>query len=140
MSNQAEQQLPAPVETGPSFRSVATMLLGAPAIYSIYFVAGYFLAEISCSLGLLQFELAGMNAMILIELVLAVLALAAIVGLAWRPYRRWRREPPRASRGEPGGNTNRFAAAAGLWLSLYFALLTVLTGVAVLVVIPCRWS
>jgi hypothetical protein len=140
MSNQVEQQLPAPQETGPSFRAVTTMLLGAPVIYIIYFIVGYFLAEVACSLGILQFDLAGMNAMVLIELVLTFLALAAIVMLGRRPYRRWRRKPPaHDARWVSGGDAGRFAAVTGLGLTLYFALLTLLTGVAVLLVNPCRW-
>jgi hypothetical protein len=134
MTNQLDES--PPIST-PAFRSVATRLLAAPVSYSLYFLIGYFGVEIACTLGFLQFSVAGMNAMVLTVLGLTALTLVVILLFGWPAYRQWRRA--RDIPDESGGDAERFAAAAGTGLALFFALLTVLTGVAVLTLNPCGW-
>ncbi|RIK57504.1 MAG: hypothetical protein DCC57_01825 [Chloroflexi bacterium] len=123
----------------PAARRVALRLLGAPVIYSVYFLIAYFLVEIGCGLGFLQGRVAGMPALTAAVLALTVVALAAILAQGLPGYRQWRRARVGA-RDETGGDTQRFASGVGVWLTLLFLLVTLLTGIAEVVLSRCRWA
>ena len=119
-----------------SARRVSVMLLSAPVIHSVYFLVAYFFVEIACSLGLLQGQVLGMSGVKAVVVGFTLISLALIVATAWPSYRAWRQTDQRSE--VAGENTVRFMALNGLWLALLFGLVTLLMGLAVFLLYPCR--
>jgi hypothetical protein len=116
-------------------------LLSGPIIWSVYFLAGYLLAELACRIDILPGTLFGMNALsgVLILLTLAALGASVLAGLhGYRTYKKHSRvnEPNQPEEMDIDAR-NRFMALSGLILNVLFVFLILLTGYPLLVLNPC---
>ncbi len=113
-------------------------LLVGPILYSVYFMAAYLLVEAGCTVGLLDFSLAGTNGVTVVVLGLTGLALAAVLISLTLNVMRLRQLPPRSD--PETGDPDRFVVRVGIMLDLLFTLLVLATGAPALLLAPCGWS
>lgn len=112
-------------------------LMGGPVVYTLYFLAVYFLGEAACLADLLRYRVLGLEAIAFWVLLLTVVA-AAIIGYgAWLAYGNWQQTDKRSA--DDGASYAAFMAFVGLWLSGLFTLLTVATGLPALFLVLCDW-
>lgn len=112
-------------------------LMGGPVVYTLYFLAVYFLGEAACLADLLRYRVLGLEAIAFWVLLLTVVA-AAIIGYgAWLAYGNWQQTT--AQTPDDGASYAAFMAFVGLWLSGLFTLLTVATGLPALFLVLCDW-
>lgn len=111
-----------------------TGLLGGPVVYSLYFMAVYLLVEAACRETLLQGTMWGLTGLQAAVLGLTLVAVVITLALAFLTY------PDEQNIGSEEARRNRrFMAQAGLWLSGFFVVVTVVTGVPILVLTLCSW-
>ena len=104
--------------------------MGGPVIYSLYFLAVYFLGEAACMADLLRYRVLGLEA-IAFWVVLLTLVAAAVTGYGtWLAYHNWRQT--RAGAGPDRSSYQPFMAFTGLWLSGLFTVTILLTGLPAL--------
>lgn len=114
-------------------------LLSGPVVYSIYFAAGYFFAEATCTADLLRFRVLGLEA-ISFWIVVLTLAAAAITGYSTiMAFGNWRRTRGEDESPAPERSYPPFMAFVGAWLSGLFTLFIVMTGVPALFLPLCDW-
>lgn len=112
-------------------------LMGGPVVYTLYFLAVYFLGEAACLADLLRYRVLGLEAIAFWVLLLTVVA-AAIIGYGtWLAYGNWQQTT--AQTPDDGASYAAFMAFVGLWLSGLFTLLTVATGLPALFLVLCDW-
>ena len=112
-------------------------LMGGPVVYSLYFLAVYFLGEAACLADLLRYRVLGLEAIAFWVLLLTVVA-AAIIGYGtWLAYGNWQQTT--AQTPDDGASYAAFMAFVGLWLSGLFIVLTVATGLPALFLVLCDW-
>lgn len=116
-------------------------LAGGPIIYSVYFLAVYFLGEAACMADLLRYRLLGLEAITFWVLLLTLVA-AALTGYGtWLAYHHWRatRNPVGQEAGREQRSYQPFMAFIGLWLSGLFTVVILLTGLPALFLVLCDW-
>ncbi|MCE7984615.1 MAG: hypothetical protein DYG89_25870 [Caldilinea sp. CFX5] len=111
-----------------------TGLLAGPVVYSLYFMAVYLLVEAACREALLQGELWGLNA-----LQTAVVGLTAVAVVSTLALARYGYSGGRQAGSEDAQRNRRFLVRTGLWLSGFFVLVTLVTGLPILVLELCTW-
>lgn len=112
-------------------------LMGGPVVYTLYFLAVYFLGEAACLADLLRYRVLGLEAIAFWVLLLTVVT-AAIIGYgAWLAYGNW--QQAQAHSADDGASYAAFMAFVGLWLSALFIGLTVATGLPALFLVLCDW-
>ena len=112
-------------------------VLGGPVVYSVHFWLVYTLAEAACQANLLRYRVLGLEA-IAFWVMVATVAAAALTGYgAWLAYGNWQQlrgqEPQAATSYRP------FMAFIGLWLSVVFTIVILLTGLPALFLVLCDW-
>nr|AGC71490.1 hypothetical protein [uncultured bacterium A1Q1_fos_1880] len=112
-------------------------LMGGPVVYTLYFLAVYFLGEAACLADLLRYRVLGLEAIAFWVLLLTVVAAAMIGYGAWLAYGNWQQTDDRS--GDDGASYAAFMAFVGLWLSGLFTVLTVATGLPALFLVLCDW-
>jgi hypothetical protein len=135
------------VSTPAQRRSLWFATLVGPVTWSVYFLAGYSLAEAACRLPLLTGSVWGHSAVTVALLALTAATLLLTLYAAWLAYAHWRRlkgaqpaEKPPTTGGRPAGlegDTDRFLAVSGILLNGLFALLTIANGLPPLLLPPC---
>lgn len=116
-------------------------LMGGPVVYSLYFLAVYFLAEAACMADLLRYRLLGLEAISFWVLLLTLVA-AALTGYGtWLAYHIWceTRNPVGQGAGQAQRSYQPFMAFIGLWLSGLFTVVILLTGLPALFLVLCDW-
>ncbi|MEZ4682605.1 MAG: hypothetical protein R2932_51200 [Caldilineaceae bacterium] len=120
-------------DRGATTRGLWLGLLSGPVVYALYFIVGYLLAEATCQGTVLRIRAAN-----LVWVIGGLTTLATLLTMIflWLSYRRWRhhREAEDAV-----GDALAFMAFSGLLLNGLFALLIVVTGVAVFFIDNCQW-
>lgn len=112
-------------------------VLAGPIVYSLHFVAVYLLVEAACKAGLLQFTVLGING-ISFWVVLLTLVAAGFTGYStFVAYREWRQIQPTSEGGHEGHAS--LMAQVGLWLSGFFTVVILLTGLPALFLVVCDW-
>lgn len=114
-------------------------LANGPIIYSVYFIIGYFFAEATCTADLLRYRLFGLEAISFWIFVLTALC-ALVTGystmMAWRLWRQTRHNEEAA---DVENSYPPFLAFIGAWLSGFFTLMILLSGVPAYVLVICDW-
>ena len=112
-------------------------MLTGPIVYSLHFIVVYLLVETACKADLLQFTVLGING-VSFSVALLTLVAAGFTGYStFVAYRDWRQtHPARAGRHEGYAS---LMALAGLWLSGFFTVVIVLTGLPALFLVVCDW-
>ena len=111
--------------------------MGGPVVYTLYFLAVYFLGEAACLADLLRYRVLGLEAIAFWVLLLTVVT-AMIIGYgAWLAYGNW--QQTQAHSADDGASYPAFMAFVGVWLSGLFAVLTVATGLPALFLVLCDW-
>lgn len=119
----------------PYRRLVGAMLAGALS-WSLYFLAGYLLAEAACLAGLLDSTVAGLDLLVVVLLALGLVAALVAAYAAWWSYRRWR-----AGRdAREGDELATFLALASSLLNGLFTLTILVTVLSLIFVEPCSWT
>jgi hypothetical protein len=104
----------------------------------VYFLAVYLLNELSCNLGYLTAEVAGLTVAALISLLFMILLLAVLGYAGYLANNIRKQAQPAAPAPETLKSDNTaFIGLSGLLLAVLFALLTVAVGAAVLLLQPC---
>jgi hypothetical protein len=112
-------------------------LLGGPVIYSLHFLAVYWIAEVACQADLLRYQVWGVEAISFWVLLLTVVG-AALTGYgALLAYGNWRRTRDNEAQNLP--SYPPFMAFIGLWLSAGFTVTILLTGLPALFLVLCDW-
>lgn len=112
-------------------------LMGGPVIYTLYFLAVYFLGEAACLADLLRYRVLGLEAIAFWVLLLTG-ATAVVIGYgAWLAYGNW--QQTQAQIADDGASYAAFMAFVGLWLSGLFTVLTLATGLPALFLVLCDW-
>lgn len=112
-------------------------LMGGPVVYSLYFLAVYFLGEAACLADLLRYRVLGLEAIAFWVLLLTVVTAVVIGYGAWLAYGNWQQTT--AQTPDDGASYAAFMAFVGLWLSGLFTVLTVATGLPALFLVLCDW-
>ena len=112
-------------------------LMGGPVVYSLYFLAVYFLGEAACLADLLRYRVLGLEAIAFWVLLLTVVTAVVIGYGAWLAYGNWQQTT--AQTPDDGASYAAFMAFVGLWLSALFTVLTVATGLPALFLVLCDW-
>lgn len=112
-------------------------LMGGPVVYTLYFLAVYFLGEAACIADLLRYRVLGLEAISFWVLLLTVAAAVMIGYGAWLAYGNWQQTQARTP--DVGASYAAFMAFVGLWLSGLFTVLTVATGLPALFLVLCDW-
>ena len=151
----------------PSRRELIAGVLVGPVLFSLLFMAVYFLAAAACQTGILLAGVLGLPLLIWLVILLSLATLAAIAVRARRLYRYWRRlqrpvrsrrfsasvrSDPRAvhrafsaqghvTNETPTGDNDvdEFLSLLAASLGLLFLLATVSLLIALLVLEPCEW-
>lgn len=126
-----------PSSSAPNLWALWFGLLAGPLVWSVYFIAGYGLVEFACKLGLLQFNLLGLNAIAAAIIGLTLIALLVTLYAGLLAYQKWqqvRRDELDSGQAE---KSRVFMAQAGVLLSGLFALLILLTGIPAFILRPC---
>jgi hypothetical protein len=96
------------------------------------------LNELSCNLGYLLSEVAGLTVATLISLLLTAVTLAIILYAGYLAYGiRREAQPDNEAREEENTNNTYFIGMSGVLMSILFAFLTIAVGAAVLYLRPC---
>jgi len=111
-----------------------TGLLAGPVVYAIYFMAVYLLVEAACREGLLQGTAWGLTGLQGVVVGLTVVSVAITFALA-----RYAARDGQQANSTDAQRNHRFLAQAGLWLSYFFVVVTLVTGMPVLFIAVCRW-
>lgn len=121
------------IDEAENTRTLWLGVLAGPIVYSLYFIAGYLLAEVTC-----KTDWVALQPMNLDWFIGGMTVLAALLTLATtiHGYRTWQRH---CERRDDVGEALAFMAWGGFLLSLLFTLLIGVTGVAVFFVTPCAW-
>jgi hypothetical protein len=126
-----------------SFRDSRALWLGiffSPVVWSIYHVVGYALVEAACETTFLGFDIAGVSALLVVELALTVIVLLIMGWNAVWSYRSWRHyaaEDPAEEFPLQAYDRDEFMALSGLLLSATFILTILLTAYPFFVLNPC---
>jgi hypothetical protein len=119
------------------------ILLSAPIIYTVYFIAAWITAEYACLGNGFTFSFGGMNGVSLVVLALTLVTLVALLAgtvLAWRAWRsRRRQEETDGAAYDDTAGTEAAMALMGLLLNLFFVVVTVMTGIPSLMLVACDW-
>lgn len=112
-------------------------LLGGPVVYSLHFLAVYWLGEAACQANLLRYRVLGLEAISFWVLLLTIVAAAITAYGALLAYRNWRRTRDNDEQTQP--SYPPFMAFIGLWLSIGFTVVILLTGLPALFLVLCDW-
>ena len=112
-------------------------LMGGPVVYTLYFLAAYFLGEAACMADLLRYRVLGLEAISFWILLLTVVTAVVIGYGAWLAYGNWQQTNERTR--DDGASYAAFMAFVGLWLSGLFTVLTLATGLPALFLVLCDW-
>lgn len=121
-----------------SSRSLWFGFLAGPAVYSLHFLTVYLLSEVACQSNWLQVSWLGLNAMVVVVVVITLAAALLNGYLGWLTYRNWQR-----LNAEPDGTAGSypdFMALVGTWLNLLFTVTILVTGLPALFLRPCAWN
>ena len=114
-------------------------VLSGPVRYSVYFVAGYLFAEVTCTAGLLRYTIMGLQAISWWIVVMALLA-AGVTGFSTvKAFTMWKEF---AAADEPAGFDERYVAFmsfVGAWVSGLFTVVILVTGTPALFLVLCDW-
>jgi len=117
--------------------SLALSLLIGPVSWSVFFMAGYLVAEAACVVGGLERNVAGLNLVVVVVLGIALIAGAVTAwGAVWS-HRRWQ------SSGEESDDTEAlqpFLARAATLINILFLVAIVMTAIGMLFILPCQWT
>ncbi|HSM57778.1 MAG TPA: hypothetical protein VK879_16620 [Candidatus Sulfomarinibacteraceae bacterium] len=136
------QASPAPPPDPVADRALLFGLLSGPIAWTIYFVAGYLVAEAGCYVPALRQPASGLGLsrlplLSLIVIALALPALAVNLYGAGSTWRRWRQ----LGGGEAEAReVTRFLTLSGLVLNLIFLLAILLIVIPLFFITPCGWS
>lgn len=128
---------------GQSARSSKALWLGlffSPVVWSVYHLIGYALVEAACLTALPRLTLAGLPALQVVLVVLAILATAAIVWNFFWSYRSWRHyaaQSPEEEHPLQAYDRDEFMALSGVLLSGLFFLLILMSAYPFFVLNPC---
>lgn len=118
-------------------------LLAGPILWSIHFIVGYLLIEVSCRAGW-NFQILGMNGLSFIVVALTVLVVLGAILFGVTSYRGWRKVNAGGSLWDQLRDTSRwsddpteFLYFSGFLLSAFFALTIVMVGLPALFLHPC---
>lgn len=111
-----------------------TGLLTGPVSYSIYFMAVYLLVEAACQERLLQWTVWGLTG-----LQGAVFGLTAVSTMITLAFARFAVRGGQAADSVEAQHNQRFLMQAGLWLSGFFVVVTLVTGIPILFLEVCSW-
>lgn len=112
-------------------------LLTGPVVYSLHFLIVYLLVEAACRARLPTFTVLGLDS-ISIGVAIATLIAALITGFStYSAYHSWRRARP--SRQGQHENYSSLMGLVGLWLSGFFTIVILLTGLPALFLVVCDW-
>jgi hypothetical protein len=122
-------------------RSFWLGLLAGPIVYSVHFVVVYLLVETACKADLLRFTWFGLDGIAVWVVALTIIACLATGFSAVIALRNWQRSRPLAGRPSEQRNeeTAPLLALAGLWLSVYFTVAILLTGLPAVFLTLCGW-
>lgn len=112
-------------------------LLGGPVIYSLHFLAVYWIAEAACQANLLRYRVLGLEAISFWVLLLTVVAAALTAYGALLAYHNGRRTRDNEAQNLP--SYPPFMAFVGLWLSAGFTMVILLTGLPAFFLVLCDW-
>ncbi len=114
-------------------RLLTGLLLG-PVVYSLYFLAVYLLVEAACRENLLVFTRWGLDGLVVAVLGLTI---AAIVLLLIGMLVSYGNQSAKLS--EEAQANQHLIRQMGLWLSGFFVVVTLVTGVPILFLELCSW-
>ena len=130
-------------DTIPNQRRLLTGLLVGPVVYTVYFFAVYLGVEAACRENLLQFSLLGLAGLEVAVLGLTLVAVVMILAVALYLYRasqnRASQQREKRTESHDAQDNSRFVQKIGLWLSGFFVLVTLVTGVPILFLKLCSW-
>lgn len=109
-------------------------VLAGPVIYSIYFMAVYLLVEAACRARLLQGTVGGLTGLQGAVVGLTVASVVITLALARFAYR-----DVQAATSVDAERNQRFMVQIGLWLSGFFVVVTLVTGMPILFLAVCSW-
>lgn len=112
------------------------MLVG-PVSWTIFFIAGYLVAEAACVAGTLEQNVGGFNLVVIVVVALALIAAAVTAWAALWGYRRRRAADADMDDSE---DLHTFLATATMLLNGLFLLAIVITAVAMFFILPCQWT
>lgn len=112
--------------------------LAGPLAWSVQLMVNYFLVEAACMSGVLLFWTGPLSMAAWIMLVVTLLALVATAYGGWVSFQA-REQVQAEAEGDEERATQRalFMARTGIYLSVIFLLLVLITGLPVLVLHPC---
>lgn len=115
-------------------RNLLTGLLVGPVVYIIYFFAVYFWVEAACAETLLPIMWLGFDGIELGVMGITLVAILLILVIAFYVY--LGRKPAETHDAQ---ENRRFVQKVGLWLSVFFVLVTLVTGVPIVFLERCTW-
>jgi hypothetical protein len=121
----------------PDPRSLWFSLLGGPIVYSVYFMAVYFLGEVACRVALGGVTLFGLNGISFWTAILTVVAALIAAYGGFTAYRNWQRT--RRDEDQRLEESASLMAFIGMWLSGLFTGIIILTGLPALFWPLCDW-
>jgi hypothetical protein len=116
-------------------------LLAGPIVYSLHFIVIYLLVETACKADLLRFTWFGLDGIAVWVVALTAIACLATGFSAIIALWNWRRGRPPSGRPseQRKEETAPLMALAGLWLSVYFTVAILLTGLPAVFLTLCDW-
>lgn len=112
-------------------------VLGGPIIYSLHFLAVYWVAEAACQANVLRYRVLGLEAISFWVVALTLVAAALTAYGALLAYRHW--QQPQDKQDQTASSSPSFMAFIGLWLSAGFTVVILLTGLPALFLVLCDW-
>ena len=129
-------------------RTMALGFVAGPLTWGVYFLAGYVFIEAACKSDFLRFSFLGLSGISVVILGLTFVAFLVVLFAGWWAYGKWREARPESTtsagdgpfeiqEGELAEGHIRFMTFVGLLLSGLFAIVILLTGLAVFFLQPC---
>lgn len=116
-------------------------LLAGPLVYSLHFMVVYLLVETACRADLLRFTWLGLDGIVIWVVALTLVA-ALVTGYSMVvALRNWQQARPANGQQHPPrkeGNAS-LMAQVGIWLSGYFTIAVLLTGLPAAFLSICSW-
>ncbi|MFW5941851.1 MAG: hypothetical protein ACOC9X_03080 [bacterium] len=134
------QASPAPPPDPAADRALLFGLLSGPLAWTIYFLAGYLVAEAGCYVPALRQPASGLGRLPLLSLVVIALALPALAVNLYGVAHTWRRWRELGGGPAEAREVARFLTLSGLILNLIFLLAILLIVIPLFFIDPCIWS
>ncbi len=116
-------------------RPLWVSLLAGPVLYMVYFFVGYMLAEAACAVDFWQSPVLNVPGWILVEIGLTLLTVVSILLAGRQAWHTWQRTQHQAVE----ESSIRFMAFGTLFFVPLFVFVTLVTGIALIVLQPCSW-